>query len=413
MGKSNNNNSDSDSEHEGPNKDLWKRIKKLENKLHKRNRRRSRRSRAHSESKEGRRQRRYPRSRTHSRDTSYPRSRSRQRQGDSASHSRVREETDHHSLSDSGSETNTSRYLREPTKPLAGDNHSLREVRSHSGNTENVVDVDNVIMQAEVEEDIPVLELHEDPDFLQILGDDPNKKEQDMFEMHSALLSRWGHIFLQGLDKDEKTKLFQRYPLPSNCPELSPPILNPEIVGILSSVHIKRDNCYFELQGKLAKGLSALAKGLNALIADKGSIPKHTKEELMSSFGDSGRILSDSFNHISKTRRILVMPSLNKTTKELVEKTTPTKFLFGMDLGEKIKDAKTLERARKDLKLRQNSPQSSVTTPGLPKKPIRPFHKQPPKSNQPLNRRRPARQGETKLQQGQYPRRGNYYQRKN
>lgn len=240
------------------------------------------------------------------------------------------------------------------------------------------------------------------------LGEDPNTENKNTFELHKALCSRWGHIITHGLGKDQKLKLLECYNLPNNCNEMIAPIVNPEITGVLSSPHLKRDEAHLGIQKQLNIGIAALGKAMDILLEDKGDTPKELKEQLLATLSDSGRIFSDLSFTISAMRRTLIMPSLNKTIKDLVEKTVPLKFLFGADLGEKVKEAKLIERAKKDLKPDHITATFTQSSYKRPNDKNRQAFKRTQTS---LNRRGPIRRGEAKSQRGNYPKK-DHYQRK-
>ncbi|XP_031355142.1 uncharacterized protein LOC116179488 [Photinus pyralis] len=168
---------------------------------------------------------------------------------------------------------------------------------------------------------------------VKILGDDPeNSKENNPF-LHDSLASRWRLL---------------KYLTPANLTDLIPPKMNPEIPAVLDRYNLARDGSHVEVQNHLGKGLCALGKGIDLLLNGDTTV---IKNELLEYLCDTGRILTNLFHRESVTRRNLIYPSLNKKVKEQVEICPPSSFLFGDDLGEKIKLAKNLESVTKDLKL--------------------------------------------------------------
>ncbi|XP_031333948.1 uncharacterized protein LOC116163960 [Photinus pyralis] len=141
--------------------------------------------------------------------------------------------------------------------------------------------------------------------------------------------------------------------------------MNPEIPAVLDRYNLARDGSHVEVQNHLGKGLCALGKGIDLLLNGDTTV---IKNELLEYLCDTGRILTNLFHRESVTRRNLIYPSLNKKVKEQVEICPPSSFLFGDDLGEKIKLAKNLESVTKDLKLPATGPPSGpefkLSTPG-------------------------------------------------
>nr|CAI5854759.1 unnamed protein product [Callosobruchus analis] len=185
--------------------------------------------------------------------------------------------------------------------------------------------------------------------------------------LHVALVTRWEHILTTGLEVSEKTQLFEKYGLPSNCEALTPPVVNPEINAILSSLHKKRDENYLILQAQLNKGIVALGKGLETVLAEADT---SNKENLLTHLGDAGRILCDLSFLISKTRRFLIEPSLSKNAKDMANKNAPLGLLFGDNLQEKVNEAKMLEKT--SLALKPNKP--SVSSKSCAKQPQQRAH---------------------------------------
>ncbi|CAH1962074.1 unnamed protein product [Acanthoscelides obtectus] len=405
--ESTNESSSSESEHISK-KQLFKMIKKLKKKVHK--------HRHHSPA---------PGERKTSRSRSLSRRRSRSRHRPARSRDRSPARDYHHRDVRSRSGSRQGSVDRHPRGPTFSDfdDRSLRETESIIIDAAAEPDGDGMAgTSVELGRELtasknasPVLEIDmQEDEFSMFLGEDPNIKNKNIFELHKALCTRWGHILSHGLDKDQKQKILERYPLPSNCPEINAPLVNPEVVGVLSNPHIKRDEAHLGIQKQLNVGISALGKSMNIILEDKENIPKEIKEQLLISLGDSGRIFSDLSFNISTMRKNLIMPNLNKTVKDLVSNTTPVQFLFGSDIGERIKEAKSIERAKKDLKPEPMTTQPSTSTNSSYRRPhteanVRPNFKVNPI---PLNRKRPVRRGEVKPQRGHHPKKEQYQRRR-
>ncbi|KAJ8909801.1 hypothetical protein NQ315_015321 [Exocentrus adspersus] len=108
--------------------------------------------------------------------------------------------------------------------------------------------------------------------------------------------------------------------------------MNPEVKAIMTAAHLRRDATHSNYQSQLGIGLSAVGKALNIALEEEQNVPQDLKEKLLSSLADSGRILSALFNDITRTRRCLTSPVLNKTVKEIADRTEPGEYLFGPDL---------------------------------------------------------------------------------
>lgn len=351
-----------------------KKIKKLERKIHKKKRRH--RQRSWSDDRRSWNSGRRSRTRSRSRSNSLRIRQSQNLQRDNRS--------PRGSISRQNSEDRISQGSANHVLEL--DDHNLRDVAS----------IEHPINEEPNTAASPVFQIHNDvdisEDLIKILGKDPEQNPGENAVLHPALTSRWNHLLINGLEREEKLSLLNKYVLPSNCQAMAPPEVNPEILSILSPPNSNRDKNLQGQQTQLAKGLVALSKGMEVLLTNK-RIPKEIKENLLEYLSDSGRILTDLQYNITMVRRNLISPSLSKSVKEAVEKTKPINFLFGTDLTEKVKEAKTLERTSKDLRSAPSTSQTKVQYTPMA------YNKYPKKrggvntsrnTNNPLNRARPS-----------------------
>ena len=65
---------------------------------------------------------------------------------------------------------------------------------------------------------------------------------------------------------------------------------------------------------------------------------------------DSGKLLSEIFYSETTARRAYITPRMSKTIKELMDKSDSDIYLFGDNVEEKIKKARTMEKISKDIK---------------------------------------------------------------
>lgn len=212
---------------------------------------------------------------------------------------------------------------------------------AHSPCGTAVLDTDELIIHNDVD-------LSED--VLNILGTDPSPKNTEVFQLHTALSARWSHIITKGLPENEYNNIIQKYGIPLNCPLLSAPTNNPEAKAIIPPNIQKKDEAYVQFQSKLGHALAALGKGIDSILKETENMPVSYKDKLLPYLSDSGRLLSSLFHDLSMARRSFIFPYMNKHTKELLEQCFPSDLLFGPEIMEKVKAAKTLELASKDMK---------------------------------------------------------------
>ena len=90
---------------------------------------------------------------------------------------------------------------------------------------------------------------------------------------------------------------------------------------------------------------------------------------------DVEKLLTEICYQQSETRRAFIMPRFTKTFQEVLRKSKPNKYLFGVDLASKIKDVKDTDRLFKDLTSERNVPKHQSTKP--PGNTRRPLGKRP------------------------------------
>lgn len=199
-----------------------------------------------------------------------------------------------------------------------------------------------------------VLLLEDSSSFLddlgEMLGNDGPTKPTQGENIHEAIASRWNHILVNGLPKDTLEALSLQHSIPGNCPLLTPPKLNPEIVSILANDRSARDNFNKDVQLKISLALSAMGKSMSLLLNDSSNITKEIRDVILTPLGDASHLLTHAFFVVSDSRRKLVLPTLNKSMKDILENTSPGEFLFGSNISESVREAKSLQSTGKELK---------------------------------------------------------------
>ncbi|XP_047990197.1 uncharacterized protein LOC125229407 [Leguminivora glycinivorella] len=185
-----------------------------------------------------------------------------------------------------------------------------------------------------------------DEETLQLLGNAPKVDTPLGPAIHKDIASRWQDILSKGLPKDQKDKLLEEYLVPSNCDLLQAPALNPEAKVPLNEVMIRRDVSLMHKQRQIGLALSALATTMEMVVLNETS-----KTKLLKPLSDACRILCDSHYMETKTRRSLILSSINTDLKEtLTEVPRDSNFLFGENVSEKVKTAKNIQRSGEVLK---------------------------------------------------------------
>lgn len=189
------------------------------------------------------------------------------------------------------------------------------------------------------------LELNQD--ILTILREDSSKEKSFSDNLHKDIASRWQHILLNGLQKENRSELLKAYLPPENCPQMRAPKLNLEIKAALSELNNKKDVYCQNKQNQLASCLSALGKALNMILVNNQD---DKSQEIIKSLSDAGRLLCDYHFKESQSRRYAVINVINKETKDTIKNTKLDDFLFGSDLAEHLKSSKAITKSGQELR---------------------------------------------------------------
>lgn len=127
---------------------------------------------------------------------------------------------------------------------------------------------------------------------------------------------------------------------------INPPKLNPEVKASLPDAVTSRDARLVSKQEKVTTCVAALGTILTKLL-NREVVDSLT---LFGTLSDVGRLLVDLQRDETLTRRALVLGNLNAGVKDILNATTVDEWLFGSQLDENIKTAKSLERSSKELK---------------------------------------------------------------
>ncbi|XP_045492703.1 uncharacterized protein LOC123692103 [Colias croceus] len=203
-------------------------------------------------------------------------------------------------------------------------------------------------------------ELELDEDVLQLLGDAPKTDTSLGPAIHKDVASRWQDILSKGLPKEIKDILYKEYLVPNNCDLLLAPALNPEVKAALPEALIKRDTSLSYRQKQLGVALSALATVTQMVIANETS-----KQKILKPLSDACRLLCDSHHAETRTRRKFVISSINTKLKDALIETKRDALLFGDNISDKLKAAKSIQQSGESLKNIQkpkNRPSVSVAT---------------------------------------------------
>lgn len=185
-----------------------------------------------------------------------------------------------------------------------------------------------------------------DATILALLGDEKPSPEILGPDLHVDLATRWSFALQSGLSEDSVTSLMKKYPPAANCILLKGPRLNPEVASAINDQVARRDSNLLSLQDHIGAALSALGQLATALVSEEGG-PKHSYIELAS---DASRLLLAFHHKYSVIRRDLLVLNLRKDLKDTLTNVSADGWLFGKNLGERIKASKDIEKTGLDLK---------------------------------------------------------------
>ncbi|KAI5644143.1 hypothetical protein NE865_03796 [Phthorimaea operculella] len=184
-----------------------------------------------------------------------------------------------------------------------------------------------------------------DGDILEILGEDPSKSKIYGKDIQKDLAVRFEHIATNGLTKELRKELKEKYPVPANCKLIDAPQVNPEAKAAISETASKRLGGMEQKQKQLASAISCLGEAITLLISQNNA-----DSNLLKLLMDAARMICDTQYSDSLTRRYFILGSMKKDVKDQLLQTKIDTFLFGSNLAETLKSAKAINKSGAELK---------------------------------------------------------------
>lgn len=189
------------------------------------------------------------------------------------------------------------------------------------------------------------------------MGKEGEEKEEFGDPIRPELALRWTKIMTEGLGKDARDKLIEKYPTPSNFPNAVAPLMNAELLATLSEPSVKRDKRIIYRQNLTGKLMTCLGRSLTNIL--KGDI---NSKKLIEEINDAAKIASEIHHQDSSSRKFFALSGANKTIQEAVKNTKIDTFLFGSDCADKIKAAQSIQRTSTQIvETRKTKPAASTT----------------------------------------------------
>lgn len=187
-------------------------------------------------------------------------------------------------------------------------------------------------------------------EILEILGVDPTSNNNLGKEIQKDLAARLEYLACNGLSKDLRKELRERYLIPSNCSLIDAPATNLEIKAAVSELLNKKLSSIEFKQKQTASVIACLGEAITHMLNQKDK-----DSTLLKMCMDATRMACDLQYNNSLTRRTLILASLKKEMKDQLSSTRIDKFLFGKDLADTIKSAKAINKQGAELKAATNT----------------------------------------------------------
>ncbi|KAJ8710238.1 hypothetical protein PYW07_009604 [Mythimna separata] len=141
-------------------------------------------------------------------------------------------------------------------------------------------------------------------EFLLALGKEGEEKEEFGDPIRPELALRWTKIMSEGLGKDARDKLIEKYPIPSNFPNAVAPVMNAELLATLSEPSVKRDRRIVYRQNLVGNLMTCLGRSLTNIL--KGDI---NSKKLIEEINDAAKIASEIHHQDSSSRKFSFVPN--------------------------------------------------------------------------------------------------------
>lgn len=220
--------------------------------------------------------------------------------------------------------------------------------------------------------------------------------------MNGQVAHIWLSILQQGLGADTTLELLKKYPAAGNLQLAAAPKLNSEVCSVLSEQHRERDRRMFNLQEQTGAALTAVGKALTMLLQGNGAESTRPLIEMLS---DAGRLLADTHHEQSQCRRTLASADVGNQFRATLTDVAVDGWLFGSNLGERVKAARELEKISSELKSRPStSTGAPLNSRGLPRAAYRGYRGRPETTQKHYSYREAApRRGHKRVTKQFYP----------
>ncbi|XP_046481806.2 uncharacterized protein [Neodiprion pinetum] len=235
-----------------------------------------------------------------------------------------------------------------PDKQKDGENENMTESATETPKEQNLSHETNKVSE---EGEIDELEIREraarKENFLDLLGEDPTASKEIKIAFDADLQTRWKKWMEDGYPEETKRKTLEKYPRKAEL-HTEAPMINPEIVTTMTDIGKKRDQHFEYTQNCVGSGISAIGGAISMIL----NPPEDGVDEqlLLEYLCDAGKLFTDVHHQQTVARKSFITPMLNKSMKPIIDAAKSDVWLYGEKFAERLKEAKTVERACADLK---------------------------------------------------------------
>jgi len=156
-------------------------------------------------------------------------------------------------------------------------------------------------------------------------------------------------LFTNKQSKEKLETLKSENKLPINCKELCVPKVNTEIWATLASKTKQKDYSHQIIQQQLSLASVIAAKTAEAIFNSGMKIEKSLRDQLLKQTLESLSIMGNAMQEISHRRKQDIRPSLTREASAICASSQTTEFLFGDNVTEQLKTAKTTANVLKSV----------------------------------------------------------------
>uniref|UniRef100_A0A2A4ITY6 Uncharacterized protein n=1 Tax=Heliothis virescens TaxID=7102 RepID=A0A2A4ITY6_HELVI len=185
----------------------------------------------------------------------------------------------------------------------------------------------------------------ENTEIVEALGQEYDDVKKYEGHINHDISKRWNYLLSHGLSKTERDEILKCHTLPENCQLLDSPTLNEEVKAVISETGSYRDKGIANQQKQMGTALTIIGKVMSQLINNTSD-----KITTLKSLTEASKLICDLHYQLTKTRRSLVAPQLDKNFLEMTQNTIRNEYLYGDNLSERIKTNKIIQQSSNSIK---------------------------------------------------------------